>query len=69
MFTKFCANFMILFEKHADVADFGKGIERGSITFKVKDSRTKSGLVSIFTLTNMELFGSELRIYVEVPPP
>ncbi|MFI5188431.1 MAG: hypothetical protein ACHQF0_16990 [Chitinophagales bacterium] len=37
-------------EKHADVADFGKGSEGGSITFKVRDSRAKSGLMSIFTL-------------------
>ena len=34
----------------ADVADFGKGSEGGSLTFKFKDSRAKSGIVSIFTL-------------------
>jgi hypothetical protein len=37
-------------QKHADVPHFGKGIEGGSITFKMKDSRTKSGVMSIFTL-------------------
>jgi hypothetical protein len=34
----------------ADVADFGTGSEGGSITFKFRDDRSKSGLVSIFAL-------------------
>ena len=37
-------------EKHPDVADFGKGGESGSLTFRIKDNRVKSGLVPIFTL-------------------
>jgi hypothetical protein len=37
-------------EQKADVADFGKGTEGGSMTFKVRDERTKSGLMSVFTL-------------------
>jgi hypothetical protein len=36
--------------KHADVAEFGKGSEGGSLTFKIRDDRAKSGLVAIFTL-------------------
>ena len=37
-------------EKNADVLDFGTGNESGSMTFKFKDDRAKSGLVSIFTI-------------------
>jgi hypothetical protein len=37
-------------KEKADVADFGKGSEGGSLTFKFRESRAKSGLVSVFTL-------------------
>jgi len=37
-------------EKKADLPEFGTGKETGSITFKFKDPRSKSGLVSVFTV-------------------
>lgn len=37
-------------EKNADLLEFGTGKETGSITFKLKDPRSKSGLVSIFNI-------------------
>lgn len=37
-------------EKKADLLEFGTGKGTGSITFKFKDLRSKSGLVSVFTV-------------------
>jgi len=37
-------------ETNADKFSFGTGSESGSVTFKFKDNRAKSGLVSIFTI-------------------
>jgi len=37
-------------KSNADVLDFGRGSESGSMTFKFKDDRAASGLVSIFTI-------------------
>lgn len=37
-------------EKKADLLELGTGKETGSITFKFKDPRSKSGLVSVFTV-------------------
>jgi hypothetical protein len=37
-------------EKNADILEFGTGRETGSITYKFKDPRSKSGLVSLITI-------------------
>jgi hypothetical protein len=47
-------------EQHADVLEFGTGRETGSITYKFKDPRSKSGLVSLITIYSTG--GTHIRI-------